>query len=311
MMRRPPCHSRDRGAAGFHRIHTFATQDAPSRSVSFHMNSLRSHKPTCVAAFLLGALLTLIVATPARAAGPAQLDRIAIVRFTAEPGGRLRQQHAVLHDDGRVSLRAAFMVPRPADTPDWVLGRDLVPLDSWQAYYALGYGALERFELHDGGARVEFGGIPFLLVGPNFEAARADGRLANLSTRGRLSAANDEIIAGFVVEHRPRVVLIRAIGPGLQRFGVSPTAADPFLSVKRNGQTLYFNDNWSSAGEADAIQAAAARVGAFPLEPGSRDAARLIELSPGAYTLHVQPAGPGGGEGEVLLEIYSVPADGL
>jgi len=134
------------------------------------MHTVRNTKSTYLAAFLVGALIALLLVVPARSAEPAPLDRLAVVRFTAEADGRRRQQHAVLHDDGRLALRASFRVPRPAQTPDWVLGRNLIPVESWHAYYSLGYEALRRFELHDGGARVTFGDQSFLLVAPNVEA---------------------------------------------------------------------------------------------------------------------------------------------
>ncbi|MDP3071401.1 MAG: hypothetical protein Q8N18_14015 [Opitutaceae bacterium] len=267
-----------------------------------------SRKLNFIAALLLAALFGLLASHPARAAEPFRLDRIGVVRFTAESDGTLRRQNAVLHADGRLSLRAASTVPRPANTPAFALGRNLVPAGAWQAYHALGTGALQQFELHDGGAQVHFGGEAFLLVAPNFEGPLAVGRVINLSARMRIGAGQPGV-AGFVIAEHARHVLIRAVGPTLQKFGVGNPAPDPFLSVQRNGQTIYFNDDWNEAPEATAIRDAAVRVGAFPLDEGSYDAARLIELPPGAYTVSVQPYLPDSPGGDVLLEIYSVPPD--
>ncbi len=274
------------------------------------MNTVRNIKTTYLAAFLVGVLLALLLVAPARSAEPAPLDRLAVVRFTAEADGRLRQQHAILHDDGRLALRASFMVPRPANTPDWVLGRNLIPVESWHAYYGLGYDALRRFELHDGGARVTFGDQSFLLVAPSFAEPLTDGRLINISARSRVTpgVGTDYASAGFVIEGRPRTVLIRAVGPTLQRFGVGAWLRDPFLSIKpASGRTLYFNDNWNSAAEVAAIREVAARVGAFPLDEDAGDSARLVELPPGAYTVIVESATTAFNAGDVLIEIYSVP----
>ena len=47
------------------------------------------------------------------------------------------------------------------------------------------------------------------------------------------------------------------------------------------------------------------KVGAFALTPGSRDAALLISLPPGAYT--AQLSGTNGGTGMGLIEVYEVP----
>jgi hypothetical protein len=46
-------------------------------------------------------------------------------------------------------------------------------------------------------------------------------------------------------------------------------------------------------------------VGAFALVPGSADAALLIHLAPGAYTVHL--SGLGGTSGNALIEVYEVP----
>jgi hypothetical protein len=46
-------------------------------------------------------------------------------------------------------------------------------------------------------------------------------------------------------------------------------------------------------------------VGAFALVPGTEDAAILITLPPGAYTVKIE--GKNGATGVALLEIYEVP----
>jgi hypothetical protein len=46
-------------------------------------------------------------------------------------------------------------------------------------------------------------------------------------------------------------------------------------------------------------------AGAFPLAAGSRDAALVLSLAPGAYTLRV--SGVGGASGVALAEIYLLP----
>jgi len=52
------------------------------------------------------------------------------------------------------------------------------------------------------------------------------------------------------------------------------------------------------------IVAAAQAVGAFPLPSGSKDAALLLDLPPGAYTAQME--GVGGATGIGLIEIYEV-----
>jgi uncharacterized delta-60 repeat protein len=126
-------------------------------------------------------------------------------------------------------------------------------------------------------------------------------RLANLSTRASINSPNEPLIAGFVISgSSPRTVLIRGIGPGLARLGVSNTLADPQITLfSAEGRALnYSNDDWSGPSLAPAFE----RVGAFPLEGGSKDAAVIATVSPGNYT--VQLTGKAGATGATLIEIY-------
>jgi hypothetical protein len=104
-------------------------------------------------------------------------------------------------------------------------------------------------------------------------------------------------------------VLVRAVGPSLAKFGVPAPHADPWLAVKRGTQTVVGNDDWSNQPNADRVAAAAARVGAFPLETAAFDAAVLVILPPGAYTVHVASDLINVRSRDVLVEVYSVPED--
>lgn len=275
---------------------------------SSHMKSLRSHRSTYVAAFLLGAVIALLAARPARSAEPFRLDRVGVVRFTAEENGMLRRQAGVLLINGDVLPRASSVVARPANTPDWALNRNLVSVAAWQGYHALGTGALWNFTLAEGGVRIVVGDEHFLAVQPDPAAQPAAGRVINLSAQVKVTAGGAGV-AGFVIDEQPRAVLIRAVGPTLRKFGIGAPLSDTFLSIRLNGRTLHFNDNWNDASEAAAIRNAAQRVGAFPLDEGAGDSARLVILPPGAYSAVVEAAHSGASGSEVLLEIYSVPAE--
>jgi uncharacterized protein (DUF1800 family) len=126
-------------------------------------------------------------------------------------------------------------------------------------------------------------------------------RLANLSTRAQVGTGGNVMISGFVVgDGAPKKILIRAIGPALTAFAIAGTLGDPVLSLyDANGVLLGTNDDWS-AGDASTMSS----VGAFALTPGSRDAALVATLSPGAYTAQV--SGAGSTTGVALLEIYDV-----
>jgi hypothetical protein len=129
------------------------------------------------------------------------------------------------------------------------------------------------------------------------------GRLLNVSSRARIGSGPDAHIVGFVVSGAsPKPVLIRGVGPGLAAFGVTGAATDPAVQVfSSTGAVIATNDNWS---DAPTLAAAAGRVGAFPLSAGSRDAALLLNLSPGSYTVVASATGSGG---VALVEVYEVP----
>lgn len=273
------------------------------------MNPTRSAKAAYVAAFLFGALIAFLITRPLRAADTFRLDRIGIVQFSALGSDRLRLRTGVLDLQGRIQWRFPTEMARPANTPDWALDRPLINVNAWLAYYGLGSGATQGFELQLGAVSIPIGTDTYKAIGVNPDFPFHDGALINLSTRATLVNGSDEIIAGFVIENRPRAVLVRVIGPGLTRFGVTNAATDPFLAVKQNGQTLHANDNWSSHPDADLVARVSTRAGAFPLDHGSRDAARVLILPPGVYTLHATSANVASGGGNVLLEIYQLTAD--
>ena len=74
-------------------------------------------------------------------------------------------------------------------------------------------------------------------------------------------------------------------------------------------QTVIGNDDWSNQPRSDRIIAAAARVGAFPLDTAAYDAAVLVTLPPGAYTVHVASELINTHSRDVLVEVYGVPED--
>ncbi len=133
--------------------------------------------------------------------------------------------------------------------------------------------------------------------GPNVAA-----RITNLSTRGQIGTG-ESLLAGFVISGDMRKrVLIRAVGPTLAGFGLTGLLSDPKLDVIAGGAVIAGNNDWTDSASMSQVLATAPVVGAFPLEANSRDAALVLQLAPGAYT--VQVSGAGGSTGTVLLEIY-------
>ncbi|MSU23491.1 MAG: hypothetical protein EXS32_06660 [Opitutus sp.] len=136
---------------------------------------------------------------------------------------------------------------------------------------------------------------------------RPAGALKNVSVRGRVEGRERMLIAGFVIASGgDRTVLIRGIGPALANFGAtSPLAAPQFQLVNSAGQIVAEGAPWDFGSNAGEIGAVAAAAGAFPLDGGSADAALLVSLAPGSYTVLVSARD--GAAGEVLAEVYQVP----
>ena len=139
-------------------------------------------------------------------------------------------------------------------------------------------------------------------------------RAINISTRGQVGTGDSIMIAGLVVQGQAsRTLLIRGVGPTLAGFGVSDTLADPIIKIVANdGTVLATNDNWSDDTivngrtlTADEIRAVTAVCGAFALADGSKDAALVITLLPGNYTIQV--TGKNNGTGVAIVEAYDVP----
>lgn len=142
-----------------------------------------------------------------------------------------------------------------------------------------------------------------------YDGGGADGgaaRLSNLSAQAEARAGDGVLTAGFVVAGGRRTLLIRGVGPALGQFGVANALADPRLTIfDRGAEPALENDNWAAAPNATAAAAAMRAVGAFPLAPAERDAALLVEVEPGAYTVQVR--GVEGAGGMALIEVYELP----
>jgi hypothetical protein len=141
------------------------------------------------------------------------------------------------------------------------------------------------------------------------------GVLSNISSLAHVGAGDSSIIPGFtLVSASPtRQVLIRAVGPGLSTVGGPVDAlVDPRIELFAGGVKLAENDDWGTPIGSDAaaratLAAAMQRVGAFALANGSRDAALLVSLPSGVYTVRV--SGAAGEAGPALVEVYDVAAN--
>lgn len=128
--------------------------------------------------------------------------------------------------------------------------------------------------------------------------------IANVSTRGFVGTGQYIMSTGFVIRgDTGKQLLIRAIGPGLTQFNVPDILSNPQVSVSREGQItpIATNDNW---GGTSALRAAFNRAAAFSITDSSQDAALLLTLPAGAYT--VVTSGVNNGTGIALVEVYDL-----
>jgi hypothetical protein len=228
---------------------------------------------------------------------------------------------------GLVPLGIAAPASNPRLDPARIIGGTATPLagnDDWDAALAGTFGRLGAFELaarsRDAALLVAYApgvytidlngatgdtglGLIEAYDADDLPGAAASPRLVNLSTRGEVAAGDAALFGGFVISGtQPKRVLVRGVGPGLTVLNVPGVLADPVLTLFAGTQPVAANDDWQIGRNAAALADAAAQTGAFALGAGSRDAALLVTLAPGAYTVRV--AGLADSTGQALVEIY-------
>lgn len=133
------------------------------------------------------------------------------------------------------------------------------------------------------------------------------GRLVNLSARGKVVHLTDTYTVGFTLSGTARAtLLIRGVGPSLARFGLRDPLLAPRLELNQGSRLIAANEGWEKNTNPTPAQLATAAqaVGAFALPAGALDAALLVQLDAGSYTLNVR--GLGGTTGETLVELYDI-----
>ena len=130
-----------------------------------------------------------------------------------------------------------------------------------------------------------------------------NSQLANISTRLRVEAGDNVLIAGFIVDGAAsKRLIIRGLGPSLSALGVGDALQDPTLELFSANTPLAANDNWSD-------NANAAEIVAAGLAPTNlRESALLVTLAPGAYTAVLR--GDNSATGIGLVEVYDLETTG-
>lgn len=123
----------------------------------------------------------------------------------------------------------------------------------------------------------------------------------NLSTRMRVQTGDNVGIGGFIIAGAgSKRVVVRALGPSLQRFKIPDYLPDTVLELHGpGGFVTMINDNWQD----DPVQAA--QIIATGLPPTDNlESAIDATLDPGAYTAIVR--GKNNSTGVALVEVYDV-----
>ena len=132
--------------------------------------------------------------------------------------------------------------------------------------------------------------------------AGSSNKFVNISASALVGPGNALTVGFSIPAGQAQSVLIRGIGPTLADLGVPNTLADPTLEVYKVGVAapIATNDDWSGA----LVTTAQAQYTGFPLKALSRDAAVVLNLEPGNYTVIVK--GKGTATGTALAEVYEV-----
>jgi hypothetical protein len=131
--------------------------------------------------------------------------------------------------------------------------------------------------------------------------------LNNISTRANVLTASGATIAGFVVGgNQNHTVVLRGLGPTLSSVGVQGALADPVLVLHQtdaggNDLVLASNDNWKDTQESAITSSALAPA-------NDTEAAMILSLAPGSYTVIL--TGANGGTGIGLIEVYDLTSSG-
>lgn len=159
----------------------------------------------------------------------------------------------------------------------------------------------ERLKLTGIPIQTYLGGIPRIQVEVALALAAYSAPtppLANISTRGQVGTGDEVLIGGFITGDNGATVVVRARGPSLADAGVPGTLSDPNLTLYSGQTPIASNDDWQD----DPSSALLLESGLAPTRDS--EAALLINLAPGPYTVIVRGAGLSTGIG--IVEVYEL-----
>ncbi len=234
-----------------------------------------------------------------------RLVEISVHRFVPQAtNGTVLERKYLLTAAGLMARSSDTQVPVAVTIPEQAYNKVLVSASAWLAYGQLGPRALANFELVNDLEPIDIAGRWHYEVRVAAGARGHMGVVPNLSTRAEVTPQG-RVFGGFVITDLPRLVLVRAVGPGLAQFGVTNALTSVRLELFSSDTVIAANEDWAvNPAYRTMIENAAQRSGAFPLTPGAKDAALAIVLAPGTYTVQARGITPAAGS--VLLEVYLI-----
>ncbi len=128
-----------------------------------------------------------------------------------------------------------------------------------------------------------------------------DSHVVTLSTRTLVGIGVEAVHLAFVVKDMNQTMVVRVQGPSLRKFGIPNALPNPSFSIIRVGdqKVIASNDDWNVPANKNLLKLHRGLVPGNPLE-----AASLVRLAPGTYTIFVE--GAPGNVGVALIEVYLV-----
>ena len=128
-----------------------------------------------------------------------------------------------------------------AEIREFIIGRD----DRALGLFVKGMGQDQNGEVYVLGSTVVG---PTGTTGVVYKLVPVPSQFLNISTRARVGTADDALIGGFIPKGTAeKKVLVRALGPSLNQFGLAGVLENPTLELRGpNGVLVASNDNWKS-----------------------------------------------------------------
>jgi len=145
-----------------------------------------------------------------------------------------------------------------------------------------------------------------------YDLGSANNRITSFTSYSQIGVTHGFVLSGLTVSpgSGARRMLFRAVGiPSRTADGKEGTKVDPRIEIYSGTNKIAENDDWSTPLNSDGIDVPALSAifresGASPLEVASGDAALVLDLFPGIYTLRA--VSTFNLEGGVLVEAYEV-----